>query len=235
MLATAVITPSEILVVDDDVSSLAGLLSLLRNLGYRTTGAANIEGGDAMLDAFPFDVLITDIRLHGESGLKLIRHARDVQPAISVIAITGFPDSIVEQQVVDVGAMYMRKPLDVRTLRDIRAERVASGRRLRRWNRKHVAGGFDAHVSGHSARIVDVSYGGFRLEMSTPPDPTQSASINMDLLPFGFTVNAALVWVSRHEPTGSWNCGAALSQLDPTIERAWRVVVDALPQSLHYT
>ena len=47
-------TPSEILVVDDDVPSLAGLLSLLRNLGYRTTGAANVEGGYAMLDAFPF-------------------------------------------------------------------------------------------------------------------------------------------------------------------------------------
>ncbi len=53
----------------------------------------------------------------------------------------------------------------------------------------------------------------------------------MDLLPFGFTVNADLVWVSRHEPTGSWNCGAALSELDPNIERAWRTVVDALPES----
>jgi CheY-like chemotaxis protein len=227
-------TPSEILVVDDDVPSLAGLLSLLRNLGYRTTGAANVEGGYAMLDAFPFDVLITDIRLHGESGVKLIQHAQLVQPAIAIIAITGFPDAVVEQDVINLGAIFMRKPLDVRSLRDILAERVASGRRQRRWNRKRVAGGgFGAHVAGHSAKIVDVSYGGFRLEMSSPPDPSQSPTINMDLLPFGFTVNADLVWVSRHEPTGSWNCGAALSHLDPTIERAWRVVVDALPESSH--
>jgi CheY-like chemotaxis protein len=224
-------TPSEILVVDDDIPSLAGLLSMLRNLGYRTTGAANIEGGYAMLDAFPFDVLITDIRLHGESGVKLIRRAREVQPAIAVIAITGFPDSSVEQDVIDLGAIFMHKPLDVRRLREILAERVAGGRRQRRWNRKHVAGGFGAHVAGHSATIVDVSYGGFRLEMSSPPDPSQSPTINMNLVPFGFTVNADLVWVSRNEPTGSWNCGAALSHLDPTIERAWRVVVDALPES----
>ena len=224
-------TPSEILVVDDDVPSLAGLLSLLRNLGYRSTGAADVVGGCALLDAFPFDVLITDIRLHGESGLKLIRRAREVQPAIAVIAITGFPDPVVEKEVAKLDAIFMRKPLDVRHLRDILAERVASGRKQRRWNRKRVAGGFGAHVGGAAAKIVDVSYGGFRLEMSAPPDPSQSPSINMDLLPFGFTVNADLVWVSRHEPTGSWNCGAALSELDSTIERAWRVVVDALPES----
>ena len=108
---------------------------------------------------------------------------------------------------------------------------MTSGRRQRRWNRKHVAGGFGAQFAGAAAKIVDVSYGGFRLEMSSPPDPSKSSSINMDLLPFGFTVNADLVWVSRHEPTGSWNCGAALSELDPTIERAWRMVVDALPES----
>jgi CheY-like chemotaxis protein len=224
-------TPSEILVVDDDVPSLAGLLSLLRNLGYRTTGAANYEGGYAMLDAFPFDVLITDIRLHGESGLKLIRRAREVQPAMAVIAITGYPDPAVEQEVAKLDAIFMRKPLDIRHLKDILAERVASGRKQRRWSRKPVAGGFGAHVAGAAAKIVDVSYGGFRLEMSSPPDPSVTPSINMDLLPFGFTVNAELVWVSRNEPTGSWNCGAALARLDPTIERAWRVVVDALPDS----
>jgi CheY-like chemotaxis protein len=224
-------TPSEILVVDDDVASLASLLSLLRNLGYRTTDAANAEAGDAMLDAFPFDVLIADIHLDGERGLKLIRRAREVQPAIAVIAITAFPDSTAEQEVISLGAIVLRKPIDVRSLREILAEHVTSGRRQRRWNRKHVAGGFGASVAGAAAKIVDVSYGGFRLEMSSPPDLSQTPTINMNLVPFGFAVNADLVWVSRNEPTGSWNCGAVLSTLDPTIERAWRVVVDALPES----
>src|SRR5688500_12167832 len=145
-------TPSEILVVDDDVPSLGSLLRLLRNLGYRTTGAVNIEGGYAMLQAFPFDVLITDIRLHGASGVKLIRRACEVQPTISVIAITSFPDSAVEQEVINLGAIVMRKPIDVRSLREILAEHVTSGRRQRRWTRKHVAGGFGAHVAGASAK-----------------------------------------------------------------------------------
>ncbi len=109
------VTPSEILVVDDDVPSLAGLLSLLRNLGYRSTGAAEVEGALALLDAFPFDVLIADVHLLGESGFKMIRRAREVQPAITVIAITDFPDPAVEEEVTKLDAIFMRKPLDVGT------------------------------------------------------------------------------------------------------------------------
>jgi CheY-like chemotaxis protein len=224
-------TPSEILVVDDDVTSLAGLLSLLRNMGYRSTGATDIVGGYALLDAFPFDLLITDIRLPGESGLELLRRAREIQPAIALIAITGFPDAATEQEVARLGAIYLRKPLDIVRLKEIVAERVASSRRQRRWNRKPVVGGFGASVAGAASKIVDVSYGGFRAEMLSPLDPPDSGTIEMNLLPFGLTVNAELVWINRNDPTGTWNCGAALSQLTPTTARAWRAVVDALPDS----
>ena len=224
-------TPSEILVVDDDVSSLAGLLSLLRNLGYRVTGAADVGGATALVDAFPFDMLITDVDLPGESGLKLIRRAREVQPAIAIIAITAFPDPAVELEISRLEAICLQKPIDARRLKEIVADRVASGRRQRRWSRKRVAGGFRANVAGAAATIVDISYGGFRLEMVSPPDPAETRTINMNLLPFGFTVNAELVWINRNDPTGTWNCGAALKPLDPMIARAWRVVVDALPES----
>ena len=223
-------TPSEILVVDADVSSLSGLLSLLRNLGYRTTGAADVFGACALLEAFPFDMLITDVRLHGESGVKLIRRAREVRPAISIIAVSGAPDPAIERQVAQLNAIYMRKPLDMARLREILAERVASGRRQRRWNRKPVVGGFDARLGGSPVKIIDVSYGGCRLEMLTPPDPSRAPRVDMNVVAFGLTVNAELKWITRNEPTGSWNCGASLADLDSNAERAWRVVVDALPE-----
>jgi CheY-like chemotaxis protein len=222
--------PSGILVVDDDAASLRELLTLLRNLGYRATGAADVPGACALLDAFAFSLLITDVRLHRDSGLKLIRRAREVQPAMAIIAITGFPDAAVEKEIARFGAVYMRKPLDLRRLREILAEKVTAGRKQRRWQRKHVAGGFRATVCGASARIVDMSYGGFRLEMAQPPETVRAPRIDVDLLPFGFKVNAELVWMNRNEPTGAWSCGAALSELESSIARAWRGVVDALPE-----
>jgi CheY-like chemotaxis protein len=224
-------TPSEILVVDADVSSLTGLLSLLRNLGYRTTGAADIVGACALIDAFSFDMLITDVRLHDESSLKLMRHARRVRPAIAIVAISGHVDTTAERYIEQIHATYMRKPLDVARFREILTQGVASGRRQRQWTRKPVTGGFPANLDGTAAKIVDMSYGGCRLEMSVPPDPLQRARVCMNLLPFGFAVNAELKWITRSEPMGPWNCGAAVSEMDSSIERAWRGVVDALPES----
>ena len=224
-------TPSGILVVDDDVAALSGLLTLLRNLGYRATGAADVTGGCGLLDAFPFDLLITDVRLHRESLLRLIRRARAVQPAMGIIAITGVPDPSIEKEIEDAGAIFMRKPLDLRRLREILGEKVAAGRKQRRWQRKRVAGGFGAHVGGAAAKVVDMSYGGFRLEMSAPPDTVFPPNIDVSLLPFGLTVSAELVWMNRNDPSGAWSCGASLSDLDSRIARAWRVVVDALPES----
>ena len=226
-------TPSEILVVDADVASLTGLVSLLRNLGYRATGAANVDGGCALVEAFPFDMLIADLGLHGESSrvLKLIKRARQVRPAIAIVATSAVRDPAAEREIAQRAATYMRKPLDLTFLRKILEQSVASGRRQRRWNRKPVTGGFDARLDGTPARIIDISYGGCRLEMSAPPDPSHAPRMHMNLLPFGFTVNAELKWISRNEPTGSWNCGAAISEMDSSIERAWRVVVDALPES----
>jgi len=224
-------TPSEILVVDADVSSLAGLVTLLRNLGYRTTGAADVVGACALIDAFPFDMMITDVRLHAESGLKLIRYAREVRPAIAIVVISAQVDELAERYIEHLNTTYMRKPLDVTRLKKILAEGVASGRRQRRWNRKAVSGGFRANLDGTPAKIIDISYGGCRLEMSAPLTPSHSPRVRMKLEPFGFTVNAEVKWITRNDPTGSWNCGAAVAEMDSGIERAWRGVVDALPES----
>ena len=223
-------TPSEILVVDADVSSLTGLLGLLRNLGYRTTGAADVVGACALIEAFPFDMLITDLRLHGESSFKLIQRARELRPTIAIVVISAQVDTVAERYIEQLNTTYMRKPLDVARLREILAQGVANGRRQRRWNRKPISGGFRANLDGVPAKIIDISYGGCRLELPSPPDPSHPPRVSMNLLPFGFKVNAELKWITRHEPTGSWTCGAAVSDMAASIERAWRGVVDALPE-----
>jgi len=138
---------------------------------------------------------------------------------------------LAERYIEHLNTTYMRKPLDVTRLKKILAEGVASGRRQRRWNRKAVSGGFRANLDGTPAKIVDISYGGCRLEMSAPLTPSHSPRVRMKLEPFGFTVNAEVKWITRNDPTGSWNCGAAVAEMDSGIERAWRGVVDALPES----
>ena len=222
-------TPSEILVVDDDVASLASLLSVLRTPGYRCTSAPDVAGALARLQASPYDLLIIGVPVDDDSGLEFIRGARESQPDLAIIVVNDSVEPATEKEISRLDAVLIRLPTDLLRLSEILIAGMPSRRRERRWNRKRVSGGFGAKIGNASARVVDISYGGFRLEMSVPPDPSQA--IDMNLLPFGFVVNAQVVWVNRSELTGRWNCGAALSELDPAIERAWRVVVDALPDS----
>ena len=103
--------PRTVLVVDDDVASLSGLLELLRDRGYRVTGAATLEAATRLLDRFLFDLLVVDLRLGRANGLDLVARARRDQPSVPAIVITGFPDEAAEQAVRLLGADYVLKPI----------------------------------------------------------------------------------------------------------------------------
>ena len=60
--------------------------------------------------------------------------------------------------------------MDLPPFLSIVAEKVSDLSRRRRWARKNILGGFAASVAGHKAKVVDMSYGGFRLEMPAPLD-----------------------------------------------------------------
>ena len=225
-------TSGGILIVDDDVEALRGLLELLRNAGFRAAGAADGEAALHLVQKISFDLLIANIRVKADSDLRLIRLARAEQPAMAVVALTGFPDPAVEAEVNRLGATYSLKPMDPQRLLEIAGEKV-SGRpgKHRRWLRKSVAGGFRARIDGVPAKVLDMSYGGLRLEISMPPERKPPPSIEVSLMSFGLSISADVMWTIRLEPAGTWICGAALLETDPDTSRAWRGVVDTLPMS----
>jgi len=53
--------------------------------------------------------------------------------------------------------------------------------------------------------------------------------VEVTLLSFGLSVNATLVWTRSVNTPGPWLSGGALRETDESTTRAWRVVVDALP------
>ena len=66
----------------------------------------------------------------------------------------------------------MRKPIRPAEFLQTVDEALAKVRRQRRWPRKRVVGGFRVTVEGRPAAVVDVSYGGLRLEL---PDAERAA------------------------------------------------------------
>jgi DNA-binding NtrC family response regulator len=75
----------------DDEATLRGLMAeRLGERGFEVVEADSGERALELLDQFAFDIVITDLRLPGIDGSRVIEAARDRYPGIVAIVITGF-------------------------------------------------------------------------------------------------------------------------------------------------
>ena len=100
--------------VDDDASIRWVLERALRNGGMAPRA---FEAAEPALDALRRespDVLITDIRMPGQSGLELLKKIRDARPALPVIVMTAHSDLGTAVSAYEGGAFeYLPKPFDI--------------------------------------------------------------------------------------------------------------------------
>ena len=106
-----------ILVVDDESAILVSLGILFKNEGFEV---ATAQGGKAGLEAVeksPPDVLLTDIRMPGVSGMDLLAAARRQDPEMPVILMTAQAELRTAIDAVNQGAyQYIQKPFETAAL-----------------------------------------------------------------------------------------------------------------------
>ena len=76
-----------LLFVDDEVEILELLVLMFRDCESET--ALNTESALEILRKEQFDVLVTDIKMPGASGLSLIESAKKMSPDLAIVVITG--------------------------------------------------------------------------------------------------------------------------------------------------
>lgn len=110
------LTP-HILVVDDDRLICEQLHHLYNYSGYRVTVAASAEGALEELASGDTDLVVTDIRLPGISGVALTERIQESWPEIPVIAISAHADIGSAVNVLKQGASdYILKPFGAATI-----------------------------------------------------------------------------------------------------------------------
>jgi DNA-binding NtrC family response regulator len=103
-----------ILVVDDDRVTRALLEEILVKEGYTTDAADSAEAAIERLKGGPFDLVISDIRMGGKSGLDLLREVRKLGNETEIILITGFGSMETAMESVREGAFdYVSKPFKI--------------------------------------------------------------------------------------------------------------------------
>jgi len=129
------ITDKWILIVDDE----DGILSILKNslvkLGreYRVVTASDGYTALNHLKRFRFDLVVTDYKMAGMSGLELLERIHHVQPDMRVILMTGYGNNSVQAEATRLKAyQYLAKPLEIETFRQVIQEAIGNSAALSR-------------------------------------------------------------------------------------------------------
>ena len=148
---------ARVLIADDEVNLRKVLCALLERDGHQATAVADGSAALEVVKAGGVDLVITDMRMPGMSGLDLLRAIKATEPGLPVIVITahGTVDTAVTA-LKDGAYDYITKPFDKDEL-GIAVRKAASVRMVMREHLQDVGdvrGRFQ--IIGQSARMRDI-------------------------------------------------------------------------------
>lgn len=110
-----------VLIVDDEEDMIWSLQKNLPNEDLKLIifTASSGEEALAILEKTKIDLVVTDIRMPGISGIDLLLAIRNSYPDIGVIVMTAFPSSESKAEVLEKGGLhFIEKPFDIKELRE---------------------------------------------------------------------------------------------------------------------
>ncbi len=129
-----------ILVVDDEMSIRGILNELLTALHYGVVEAPSVEVALVKMELIQFDLVISDIRMSGQSGLELLQKVKEMNPDIEVIIMTSHASLESSLEAIRMGAYdYLQKPFEELEYVEIVVSRALLQQRLRKENQALLA------------------------------------------------------------------------------------------------
>jgi len=219
-----------ILIVDADPSALAATARIVFGAGYQVVTASSFEDACTKLAYVKPDALIANIQLGPYNGLHLVFRARVAHPAIVAFVTHAAADRVLAADADAAGVVYLVKPLTSLAVVPILRARLATRpdvivSDLRQWPRKITYRRWGAHVGWGNAEVIDISYGGLRLEIVEAGEAPRFDADIVVVPDAGVALHTRCVWMKKLEAQKSWT-GVAVDDQDPHAIEAWRRFVD---------
>ena len=123
---------TKVLLVDNDFIARSALRRKLEYRGYRVAACENAAEALELLTAGRYDALVSEVRMPGMSGLKLLRAVRERDAHLPVILVTGNPDLGSASEATENGAsQYLIRPVESERMHEAIERAVAEGRKAR--------------------------------------------------------------------------------------------------------
>ena len=123
---------TKLLIVDDEPDILATLKNALVMRNYQVECAQSGEEAISLYEADPFDLVITDVRMPGIDGVKVLKRLKQIDEHAAVIILTGYAS--IEDAIATLknnGALdYLTKPLSNIDTLYLSIERALGKRKL---------------------------------------------------------------------------------------------------------
>ncbi|MDF2440587.1 MAG: hypothetical protein JWN98_1571 [Abditibacteriota bacterium] len=104
----------KILVVEDDAAARAMLVMTLETLEAVVTPASSVERALELLKEHEFDVMLSDIGMHGKDGIELIQHIRGRGNKMPAAALTAHESDEDVSAIMKAGySMYLPKHIEM--------------------------------------------------------------------------------------------------------------------------
>jgi putative two-component system response regulator len=102
---------SKILIVEDEPLVCRTLERIVSRVGRQCLNVSSAEEALQILEKETFDLILSDICLPGESGIKLMAHLGSRYPETAVIMVSGMDDADIVEKALELGAYgYIVKP-----------------------------------------------------------------------------------------------------------------------------
>jgi len=121
------VTAARILVVEDRASLRRMLQHALTGEGYQVVTCAEVDGALDALERESFDLVLTDLKLPGGSGLEVVSASRRALGSAPVLVLTAFGTVQTAVEAMKLGATdFLEKPIEVVDLLEL-VEALVSG------------------------------------------------------------------------------------------------------------
>ena len=104
-----------ILLIDDDPNVLGVMSEALTQAGYAPRATRSSEEALDLLKRESFDLVVSDVVMPGLHGIQLLDAARQLNPAIKVLFVTGYANREIVKEGFDKGACgFLEKPFSLK-------------------------------------------------------------------------------------------------------------------------